>query len=106
MKHARNSPTEPAPLRLALIAQLGGAAGVLLFIVGLGLLSTVDFWRIPFLLALMQGGIAASLAMRLRSPRWWIPIHLAFMPLVVAVDRKSTRLNSSHNPASRMPSSA
>jgi hypothetical protein len=29
-----------------------------------------------------------------------------YYPLTGAIDRKSTRLNSSHNPASRMPSSA
>jgi ATP-binding cassette subfamily B protein len=28
------------------------------------------------------------------------------LPMLFIVDRKSTRLNSSHNPASRMPSSA
>jgi uncharacterized protein len=33
-------------------------------------------------------------------------IFLLFIFIVVMIDRKSTRLNSSHNPASRMPSSA
>lgn len=83
----RGSPTEAAPLRVAILAQLGGALGVLLLAVGIGLLTTADFWRIPFLLALLQGGIAAMISLRLGAPNWWQAIHLAFMPLVVAVQR-------------------
>lgn len=56
-------------------------------VIGLAQLSTVDFLQIPFLLALMQGGVAAMISLRLRAPNWWQPIHLAFMPLVVAVQR-------------------
>jgi hypothetical protein len=33
-------------------------------------------------------------------------VYALLIALVLRVDRKSTRLNSSHNPASRMPSSA
>jgi SAM-dependent methyltransferase len=29
--------------------------------------------------------IAAMIALKQRAPRWWLPIHLAFMPLVVLV---------------------
>lgn len=83
----QSSQTEPAPLRSALLAQLGGAAGVLLLVTGLGQLTTVDFAQIPFILALLQGGIAAMISLRLRAPNWWQPIHLAFMPLVVAVQK-------------------
>jgi hypothetical protein len=83
----QSSRTEPAPLRLALLAQLGGAAGVLLLVVGLGQLTSVDFAQIPFLLALLQGGLAAMLSLRLHAPNWWQPIHLGFMPLVVAVQK-------------------
>ena len=75
------------PLRIALLAQLGGATGVLLLIVGLGQLTTVDFMQIPVILALLQGGIAAMISLRLRAPAWWQPIHLTFMPLVVVVQR-------------------
>jgi 4-hydroxybenzoate polyprenyltransferase len=35
-----------------------------------------------------------------------IALQLVALALLAAIDRKSTRLNSSHNPASRMPSSA
>lgn len=83
----RNLRTEPAPLRIALLAQLGGVAGVVLLVIGLAQFSTVDFLQIPFLLALMQGGIAAMISLRLRAPAWWQPIHLGFMPLVVAVQQ-------------------
>lgn len=81
----RNSAAEPAPLRLALFAQLGGAALTLLLVLGLAQFSTVDFLRVPLLLALLQGGIAAMISLWLRAPRWWLPIHLAFMPLAVIV---------------------
>lgn len=83
----RNSRTEPAPLRGALFAQLGGAAGVLLLVAGLGQLTRVDFAQIPFILALLQGAIAAMISLRLRAPYWWQPIHLGFLPLVVAVQQ-------------------
>ena len=36
----------------------------------------------------------------------YIPLKLKEMAYLMDVDRKSTRLNSSHNVASRMPSSA
>lgn len=83
----RNSRTEPAPLRGALFAQLGGAAAVLLLVAGLGQLTAIDFGQIPFILALLQGGIAALISLWLRAPNWWQPIHLGFMPLVVAVQQ-------------------
>ncbi|NWG32089.1 MAG: methyltransferase type 12 [Rhodocyclaceae bacterium] len=81
----QNSPAEPPPLRTALLAQLGGGAATLLFVAALSRISTADFLRIPLLIALLQGGLAALIALKLRSPRWWLPIHLAFMPLVVIV---------------------
>ena len=78
---------ESSPLRAALLAQLGGGVLVLILVTGLGRLTPVDLWQIPLLLALLQGGIAAMLALKLGTPRWWLPIHLVFMPLVVAVQR-------------------
>ncbi|AOF81975.1 methyltransferase small domain protein [Methyloversatilis sp. RAC08] len=32
---------------------------------------------------IMQGGIAAALALAMGAPRWWVIIHLLFSPLVV-----------------------
>ncbi|MEW5782357.1 MAG: class I SAM-dependent methyltransferase [Pseudomonadota bacterium] len=81
----RNSSPEPSPLRTALFAQLGGAAATFLFVAGLSRISSADFLRIPLLIALLQGGLAAMIALKLRAPRWWIPIHLGFMPLGVIV---------------------
>lgn len=31
----------------------------------------------------MQGGVAAALALAMGAPRWWVTIHLLFSPLVV-----------------------
>lgn len=81
----RDSFSERAPYCNALLAQLGGSAATLLFVAALSRLSSADFLHIPLLIALLQGGLAAMIAVKLRSPRWWIPIHLAFMPLVVLV---------------------
>ncbi|WP_172600004.1 class I SAM-dependent methyltransferase [Sulfuricystis multivorans] len=81
----RNSSLEHSPLKGALLAQLGGAAATFLFVAGLSRLSSADFLRIPLLIALLQGGLAAMIALKLKAPRWWIPIHLVFMPLVVLV---------------------
>jgi hypothetical protein len=86
MPRARMPPGADAhPLRAALLAQCGGAVAVAILVAGLGHLTSADFRQIPFLLALMQGGIAAMISLRLGAPAWWQPIHLAFMPLVVAV---------------------
>ena len=45
-----------------------------------------------------------------RGPKWWISVLPRIVPFLgaedAALDRKSTRLNSSHSRASRMPSSA
>jgi len=43
-----------------------------------GLLSP-GMW--PF--ALAQGGLAASLSVVLRQPVWWLPLHFAFLPIVL-----------------------
>lgn len=87
MKGSQNRSANLSPLGSALLAQLGGAAVTLLFIAALSRISSADFLRIPLLIALLQGGLAALIAFGLRAPRWWIVIHLAFMPLVVLVHR-------------------
>ncbi|MEW6163976.1 MAG: class I SAM-dependent methyltransferase [Pseudomonadota bacterium] len=79
------SPPEAAPLRIALLAQLGGGAAVALLVFLLGRISAADFTQIPYVLALLQGGIAAALSLRLRAPLWWLPLHLLFAPLAVLV---------------------
>jgi hypothetical protein len=76
---------EPAPLRAAIHAQLGGVAAVLLLVFTAARLAQVDLRQIPLLLAMLQGGIAALIALRQRTPRWWLAIHLGFAPLAVIV---------------------
>ena len=53
----------------------------------------------PKLEALLQGGLDLDVPIQLSE-------YIKLMPLEIAVDRKSTRLNSSHIGSSRMPSSA
>ena len=80
-----SSPAESVPLRAALLAQLGGAVLVLILVILLSRLSGANFTQVPLLLALLQGGIAATISFRQRAPLWWIPIHLFFTPLAVLV---------------------
>lgn len=69
------------PLRAALAAQAVAAVAVAMptLVWFPGLLGQ------PLLLALLQGGLAALLAVWWRAPWWWRAIHLAFIPLVVVV---------------------
>ncbi len=77
--------SEAYPLRKAVLAQLGGLAAVALLIIGLRQIAQVDPAGIGFVLALLQGGIAAMIALRQRAPSWWLAIHLGFVPLLVFV---------------------
>jgi hypothetical protein len=87
MKRAHSSLPERNPLLGALVAQLGALAMTWLFIAALSRVSSADLLRIPLLIALLQGGLAALIALKLQAPRWWIPIHLAFLPAAVIVSR-------------------
>lgn len=66
------------PLVKALLAQILATAAVFL-LVRAGLLAAP-----PGVLVLAQGALAAFVALGLRSERWWLPIHLAFAPAVLA----------------------
>ena len=79
--------SEAYPLRKAVLAQLGGLTAVALLIAGLQRVAQVDPAGIGFVLALLQGGIAAMIALRQRAPSWWLAIHLGFVPLLVFVQR-------------------
>lgn len=79
------SATEPYPLRAALLAQLAGGAAVLLLFAAVDPFAAAGLRGIPLLLALLQGGIAAIIALRQGAPLWWLFIHLGFAPLVVVV---------------------
>lgn len=80
-----DAPAPAAPLRAALLAQLGGVATVLVLAVALARLTEFAPWQFPLALALMQGTAAALIARRQRAPRWWLLIHLGFAPLAVIV---------------------
>lgn len=72
-------PTQRHPLLPALAAQFCG-------LLGIGLPTVMLFPELlehGFLLALLQGGIAATISRWLGAPNWWLVIHLAFLPLVV-----------------------
>lgn len=74
-----SAPAPASPLRAALLAQFGG-----LLLAGL----TIRFLA-PALTehllaaALMQGVAAAAISHALKAPRWWLPIHLGFLPLAL-----------------------
>lgn len=72
-----------SPLRAALLAQLLGGVATLGLAQGL----LPELWRVPLGMAALQGGIAAVASRGLKAPVWWLPIHMAFMPLVVLASR-------------------
>lgn len=65
----------------ALGAQLGALVLLLTAMRGLALSAS------PLALASMQGLLAATLALLLRSDRWWLLLHLAFAPALVLASR-------------------
>ena len=75
----------PSPLPAAILAQLLGS----LVAAGLVQLAWPPLWQMPLAVALVQGFCAALVSHKLEAPRWWLAIHLAFAPLVVAASRLS-----------------
>lgn len=67
------------PLRAAILAQVFGA------LIALGLVALLyrGLFAMPLAVAGIQGLCAAFVSRKLEAPWWWLPIHLAFMPLVV-----------------------
>lgn len=72
-------------LRTAAVAQFGGLLGIAALVIGLTQLGQIDPRPIALVLAMLQGALAAIIALRQRAPPWWLGIHLAFPPLVVFV---------------------
>jgi SAM-dependent methyltransferase len=70
----------PAALK-AVLAQLGGCIVAVALARG-GVLAG-GIWP----LAMAQAAGAATVALALRSTRWWLPIHLGFVPLLVLAGR-------------------
>lgn len=77
--------TRHYPLRSALTAQLGSTLLVVALAFAIARLGSANLLGAPLLLAMLQGGIAAIIALRQKAPRWWLTIHLAFAPLAVLV---------------------
>ena len=72
-----------SPLRNALVAQILG--GIIVAVaIRLGFPQLIDM---PLVCAMLQGVCAAMIAHVLGAPRWWIPIHCAFLPAVVLAGR-------------------
>ena len=69
-----------SPLRTAILAQAFGA----LIAVALVQLAYPKLFALPLVVAVVQGLCAAGVSHKLEAPRWWLAIHLGFMPLVVA----------------------
>ncbi|OHC68463.1 MAG: hypothetical protein A2045_06610 [Rhodocyclales bacterium GWA2_65_20] len=69
-----------SPLRTAILAQSFGS----IVAAGLVQLAWPALWQTPLAAALVQGFCAAFASHKLDAPPWWLAIHLAFAPLVVA----------------------
>ena len=48
------------------------------------LLPHFPFQPVLWQLALAQGGLAGLLSLAWRQPRWWLPLHVAFLPAVLS----------------------
>lgn len=83
-KPPTGSPADYRPAH-ALLAQLGGVAVTLALAALVRPLTKASLGEISLLLAMLQGGFAAMIALRQGAPRWWLLIHLAFAPLLVLV---------------------
>lgn len=75
----RAVPASPSPLRIALAAQLFGAA----IAAALIQLAYPKLWQLPLAAAAIQGVCAAMVSYKLESPWWWWPIHIVFLPLAL-----------------------
>lgn len=71
-----------SPLGIAMVAQILGSLPVVL-----ALALHPGLAEAPLGLALIQGGCAAIVSRMRQAPVWWIPIHLAFVPMLVAASR-------------------
>ncbi|MDD5250286.1 MAG: class I SAM-dependent methyltransferase [Rhodocyclaceae bacterium] len=69
-----------SPVRDAILAQGLGSlvAATLIYLVW------PQLWQLPLAVAAVQGACAALTAYKLEAPPWWLAIHFAFAPLVVA----------------------
>lgn len=71
------------PLRTALIAQAAGS----LVAYALIELAYPALFGYPIGAAVIQGGCAAFASHKLGAPRWWLAIHLCFLPAALALSQ-------------------
>ena len=71
------------PLRTALLAQVFGA------LIAYALIQLVypKLLALPLAAAAVQGWCAALVSYKLQAPRWWLPIHLGFLPVALWLTR-------------------
>ncbi len=78
-----------SPLRTALVAQLlGGAIAASLIQIAYPTL-----FAAPLIAAAVQGICAALVSHKLGAPKWWLAIHLAFLPATLWVSKLGSDLN-------------
>ena len=72
-----------SPLRNAFLAQIVGAVTTAATI---NILYPKLFLQ-PLICAILQGTIAAVTSYKIGAARWWIPIHLCFLPLAIGANQ-------------------
>ena len=75
---ATMSSPRPTPLRTAILAQVLGA----IITASIIEIAYPKLFGSPLATAVMQGGVAAVVSYKLGAPKWWLPIHLGFLPAV------------------------
>jgi tripartite ATP-independent transporter DctM subunit len=104
----------PSLVLVVLADQIGKSVGDMYRgAIGPSILQTLIFMAYIFVLSLVRPKMMPQLPPEARTLKGWPLIRRVLWGMVPSIvliflvlDRKSTRLNSSHNPASRMPSSA
>ena len=87
---SRWEPEPIPPLRAALIAQILGtlmAAGLVALVFPQAMRRGDYAFGALFGFAVFQGACAAFVGHKLEAPRWWLAIHLGFLPLAVLASR-------------------
>ncbi len=77
-----HTPSSPSPIRSALVAQILGGG-----VIALAAIFYPPLFAAPLAAAALQGVCAAFISFKLRAPRWWLAIHLAFLPAAVLASR-------------------
>lgn len=73
----------PSPVRTAIAAQILGGG----IVIAIALIVYPPLFDAPLTAAALQGIGAALIGKLLGAPKWWLPIHCAFLPAVVLASR-------------------